>query len=198
MEGFWKALYHMTGKVYIPNEALDSSLKILHISDTPSMIYRSIIRVIKRIQPDILVHTGDVVDDIKLEMLPQHIKKYRARARDFFHDLTPHVKDRLIVVPGNHDSTKVLNVIKGVEVYEEGSILYAYDMRIGLSHKPENLPDSCNYYMYGHCKTNFNDSKYLNGIDSMSVLKVQEDKVIKLFYPTGTDDYRLRRSKTGI
>ncbi|KXG75729.1 metallophosphoesterase family protein [Thermotalea metallivorans] len=198
MGELWKVLYYLTGGIYIPNEIKDSSVKILHISDTPSMIYNDLIGLVKIVKPHILIHTGDIVDDVKLELLPQHVQKYKARANYFLKALSHHVQDRMIIALGNHDHREVLHPIPHMEVYEEGKVLELYGMKIGLAHRCERLPETCDFYMYGHCKTCIGDESYLNGIHHINIIKVENREVIKLFYPSGTDDYRLRRSKMGI
>lgn len=193
-----KILYCITGKIYVPGDLIDSSVKILHISDTPSMIYKDILKLLKMVQPDILIHTGDIADEVKLEGMPQQIARYKARAADFLRSVGRYVKERIIIVPGNHDDEKVIGSIRNIEVYKEGSIIEAYGKRIGLAHMFDRLPENCDYYMYGHDKTVVDYPGYLNGLDSISILKIEKNETVKLFYPKGTDDFRFRRIKIGI
>ncbi|MFZ5969021.1 MAG: metallophosphoesterase [Bacillota bacterium] len=198
MQKIWEVVLHLTGGIYIPEEVRDSSIKIIHISDTPSMIYSDIYRLVKIINPDVLIHTGDLVDDVKLEMLPQQITKYKARANDFLKNVSNHTKDMVVVVPGNHDEPKVLTKQREIKIVEEGKVFEKYNMKLGLAHYFERLPKDCDYYLYGHSKVDHVEDNYLNGIDFINIIKVEEGKVFRLLYPSGTDNYRLRRNKLGI
>ena len=63
---------------YIPKELLEN-LKgpiLLHISDTPVDIYKYIFRIVEKLKPQIIVHTGDLVDNIKLEKYKDKIIQY--------------------------------------------------------------------------------------------------------------------------
>ena len=50
---------------------IDGRDMILHISDTPSTMFPYLRRAIRRLRPAWVVHTGDLVDDIKLENRPE-------------------------------------------------------------------------------------------------------------------------------
>ncbi|HHI00115.1 MAG TPA: metallophosphoesterase, partial [Thermococcus litoralis] len=50
----------------LPKELLESGeAKIMHISDTPDNIYPFILNLIEKSRPDYIIHTGDLVDNIK-------------------------------------------------------------------------------------------------------------------------------------
>ncbi|QCX33517.1 metallophosphoesterase [Caloramator sp. E03] len=198
MDNIKKILFNLSGKIYTPKYALGDYTKILHISDTPTTIYGSIINLAKKTNPDILIHTGDVADDIKLQMAPQLLNSYRVKVTRFLSSLTPYIKDRIIIVPGNHDNIDILKSINSVEILKEGSILNINDFKIGLSHSFNNLPKECTFYLYGHDKTLSNKKEYLNGIYYINIIDIERKKVIELSYPSGTDAYRTRKKKTGI
>lgn len=198
MERIKKFLFNLAGEVYIPKYASLKYKKILHISDTPTVIYGSIIRLIKNINPDILIHTGDVADDIKLQMAPQLINSYRVKVTRFLSSITPYVKEKIIIVPGNHDDFEILKSINSIELIEEGSILNINGINFGLSHEFNNLPKKCNFYLYGHDKTITNKKEYLNGINNINIIYIEDNNIIKLNYPSGTDAYRTRKKKMGI
>lgn len=57
----------LLNKPYIPAELADTKGPLLlHISDTPQEIYPYIIKFVQMLQPSYIVHTGDLVDNIKL------------------------------------------------------------------------------------------------------------------------------------
>lgn len=198
MEEIWKILRHLTGGIYVPDELKNMSIKIMHISDTPSMIYRDLIRLIKTVKPHVLIHTGDIADEVKLEMLPYHVQKYKARANHFLKSISPYVQDRIIITLGNHDCREALHPLTKLEIYEQSTLLDIYGIKISISHYYEKLHAESAFFMYGHCRGNNDDPRYLDGIDSINIIKVDNLEVIKLLYPAGTDDYRFRKSKIGI
>ena len=198
MKTMWKVLLHLTGGIYVPEELKDMSVKIMHISDTPSMIYRDIIRLVKTVRPNVLIHTGDIADEVKLEMLPYHVQKYKARANHLLKAVSPYIKDRMIVTLGNHDCKEALHPLPKLEVYEGSHALDICGIMVSVSHYYDQLYEGSEYYMYGHCRVKTGDQSYLDGIDRINIIKVESKEVIKLLYPTGTDDYRFRRSKMGI
>lgn len=191
-------LYHFTGQILIPECVENMSVKIVHLSDTPSQVYKSIIRFVSKVQPDILVHTGDIADDIKLEIMPSLIESYRYSANYLLGQLTQHVKQKIIIVPGNHDNIEVLDIRKNMFVYREGTIIDLHGISVGLAHKLDMLPSGCYYYLYGHDRSAGYDGRYLNGIEYINLIDPANREVLKLRYPTGTDDYRLKRTKIGI
>lgn len=198
MEDFLKCLYYITGNIYIPQKVNISGIKILHISDTPYAIFDRIIKMVRKIQPDIIIHTGDISDDIKLELMPEFIEKYKKQAGYLISELERYSKDKLILVPGNHDNIKELKLSPKTTVVEEGNTIVLYGLKIGLAHDVERLPPNCDFYLYGHCRTCDHKAEYLNGINSINIITIPEKKVYKISYPFGTDDYRYKRKKIGI
>ncbi|MCX7884082.1 MAG: metallophosphoesterase [Caloramator sp.] len=198
MEKIKKFLLNLVGEIYIPECASLKYKKILHISDTPTVIYESIIRLIKNTNPDILIHTGDVADDIKLQMAPQLINSYRVKVTRFLSSITPYVKDRIIIVPGNHDNIEILKSINSIEIMNEGSILNINGINFGLSHDYHGLPKKCDLYLYGHDKFMTDKKEYLNGIYNINIIYIEDMNIIKLSYPSGTDAHRTRKKKMGI
>lgn len=198
MNIFKNTLSNLFGDIYVPKDAMGNYIKILHISDTPSSIYRSITRLVKKVNPDVLIHTGDIADDVKLEMVPKLIESYKARANRFLSDLSPFVRDKIIIVPGNHDDIDALDRRINVDVVQEGQTVNLYGVKIGLAHKSENLPSGCSLYMFGHKKTDIKDNRYINGIDNISIINIDNLSVIKLYYPYGTDNHRMRQRKIGF
>lgn len=198
MEEIIKITYHLFGGIYLTNECKLPGRKIVHISDTPSMIYGSIVKIIKKIMPDYIIHTGDIVDEVKLELMPQLVERYKIRANDFLEILSEGAGKKLIIVPGNHDRIEVLNLQSNVDILKEGDIITIENIIIGLSHDFNKLPEGCHFYMYGHNKDGSGMYRYLNGINFINIINIDEKTVTRLLYPIGTDDYRFKKGKIGI
>lgn len=198
MNRILKMLYYINGKIFTPDELRGPSKRILHISDTPFPVFSSIIKFVSKLKPDIVVHTGDLVDDIKLEMCPKQAGKYKKLADSLLQSLSSCVGDRMIIVPGNHDKPDILSIPNNVSILHEGSILEINGLTFGLAHKFENLPEGCDYYLYGHDLSPGENEYYLNGIYKINIIDIDKLKILKLPYPAGTDNYRLKRIKIGF
>lgn len=197
MEKIFATAYHLFGGIYVSSECREPGRKIVHISDTPSMIYGGIISIIKKIMPDYIIHTGDIVDEVKLELMPQLLERYKIRANDFIRVLGQCAGEKLVIVPGNHDKVEELKLSEKIEICNEGEKISIGSITIGLSHDFKKLPEECDLYMFGHNKAKGNE-EYLNGIDYINIVNIDSKKVIRLLYPLGTDDYRLKKGKIGI
>ncbi|KRQ87881.1 hypothetical protein ABG79_00046 [Caloramator mitchellensis] len=193
MEDKLKVLYHIFGGIYVPRDIVNSGA-IVHISDTPSFIYNSIIKMLEKIKPKTIIHTGDIADDIKLELRPQLIDVYKKESNKFILQLSNH-SEKVYIIPGNHDSIENLTIPDNVEVKYEGETIKIDDIKLGLAHKFENLPDNVDLFLFGH-DLNSGDFRYLNGIKNINVIKGRKE-IIKLCYPIGTDNYRLRKNRLG-
>ncbi|MCX7695282.1 MAG: metallophosphoesterase [Caloramator sp.] len=198
MKQFINTLYFLSGRIYVPTYLLGRKNILLHISDTPSNIYPSIIKLTKKITPKYIVHTGDIVDNIKLELYPNRQSEYTNYASMFINELVKYTSNSLIIVPGNHDNIDVIKNLDKVNIVEEGNSISIENLSLGVSHTINNLPKhKCDFYLYGHDKSQ--DTKnHLNGINSINIIDISTKEVFHLKYPLGTDNYRLLRTKIGI
>lgn len=198
MKQLLQFIHYISGQIFIPEELRNPSKRILHLSDTPSHIFRTVVKFASILKPDIIIHTGDMVDDVKLELYPGQAGKYKKWADSLLYSLSPHVKDKIIIVPGNHDRTDLLVMPQNAFIMDEGTVLNIDGVSIGLAHKFENLPAGCDYFLYGHDMIREEDSKYLNGIYRINIIDMNNSTVVRLPYPAGTDDWRMKRTKIGI
>lgn len=179
----------------LPAEFHDSNeLKIMHISDTPESIYSHIYKMLSYSQPDIIIHTGDLVDNLKLENQPEElIPVYKQKSADFINNLEKLTAARIIYVPGNHDNLEVLeeNTSRS-EIFAEGSVLELDGIKIGLAHYPEKLPDNVDINLFGHNKieNESKNTKFLNGILNINYLLLPSKTDYKINYPWIVDQGR--------
>lgn len=178
----------------IPEEVINTAeTKILHISDTPRSIHKKIIDLVAIINPEIIIHTGDLVDDIKLEFNKWEINRYEKYANRFLEALNTTKAKTIYVIPGNHDTTDVLNKYKKIKIILPGSTIDIQGRRLSLGHINEELTSGGDYYLFGH---NFDDSPYgkiqssLNGVKYISVLLLPSEKIFSLEYPWYTNHDR--------
>ncbi|MFP4066673.1 MAG: metallophosphoesterase [Spirochaetaceae bacterium] len=168
---------------------------IVHISDTPRMSYPFVLRIARQLRPEYLIHTGDVVDDIKLENRPQEIRAYSREVAGFLSRLEATPVGAIYLVPGNHDAPGVLedNSSRAVTV-PEGAKLHIAGLSVSVSHHYDvNIGDG-DFYLYGHTPSPAHHrrgrTECLNGIAGVTVIEVPSRTLHILPYPAGTDDVR--------
>ena len=61
-----RLLARLSGSLSIPPEARRVSCALLHVSDTPSVFYPDLARLLVAVRPRFVVHTGDLADEIKI------------------------------------------------------------------------------------------------------------------------------------
>ena len=171
-----------------------NELKIMHISDTPESIYDHIYKMLNYSQPDVIIHTGDLVDNLKLEDFGDELLPlYQKKSAEFISNLEKLTAARIIYVPGNHDNLSIIEKNKNrSEIMAEGSIIEFDGVKIGLAHYPKNLPQKADVNLFGHNqKQDFeNNNKYLNGILNINYLLLPSKIDYKVSYPWTVDQGR--------
>lgn len=172
-------------------------LKIMHISDTPEIIYSHIYKMLSYSRPDVIIHTGDLVDNLKLENEGERlISAYQKKSAEFINNLEKLTSARIIYIPGNHDDLDIIKANKErSELLTEGSILELAGVKIGLAHYPENLPYDADINLYGHNEENFEgNNKYLNGILNINYILLPSKDDYRVSYPWIVDQGRQYKS----
>jgi 3',5'-cyclic AMP phosphodiesterase CpdA len=178
---------------------MDGTGKVLHISDTPTCMYGYLARFLRRVNPSVVIHTGDLADDIKLEIYPGEAEKYRAAARRMVDILAaPHRK--VILAMGNHDKRELLPALPSqCIICDNVTDIMLYGQKFRVSHFFESVEGSpARYNLYGHSLEHPSFSEegetrcYLNGMESMRLIGPGSD-VAAFDYPWGTDSARLTR-----
>lgn len=180
-------------------ERTDGTGKILHMSDTPSSIYGYLSRLLKRVNPSVIVHTGDLADDIKLELYPGERERYRAAVRRLMNILqAPH--RRVVLALGNHDERELLPWLPRDCIVCDGAEDMAFrGQAFRISHYPDELLlRPARYNLFGHCAAppSYDDDSgrhFFNGLEWMRLIDPDSGEIQLLRYPSGTDDARLLR-----
>ena len=134
-------IYQISGQIYVPSRIKDTKKnKILHISDTPYHIYAPINKLINSIKPDYIIHTGDMVDDIKLEMCHSKIEAYKKSVARLIRIFECSGARGIYIAAGNHDDREFLKYLAGqFNIIEENQVVQIDGMTFELSHKRENI-----------------------------------------------------------
>ncbi|MFW5976685.1 MAG: metallophosphoesterase [Bacillota bacterium] len=186
---FKRFFKRVMGQVYIPEEVKETEETILlHISDTPENIYSYILTLINELSPDIIVHTGDLVDNYKLGLGLSEIR-YEKKVTELLQGLENCDSKRIYIIPGNHDSRQVLEKhTEKVIIKDEGSIINIEGQKVGMSHYLERLSLDTRVNLYGHNKKYFEhkDIIFLNGILNINIILFPSLKIFFIPYPGGT------------
>ncbi len=190
----------LSGRVYLP-ETLRTRLNdeggamLVHVSDTPWEIYGWIRKLLRRVNPRYLVHTGDLVDDIKLEYDPHKRDRWKARSRQLLDILEGNGSRTVYVVPGTHDDPELLEAISGASRVVEAGQREIGGRSFYLDHYGPDGEARAEFDLYGHegrPKAMQTDrGRLLNGLSSASVIDLSRGTVYAVSYPMDTDRYRL-------
>ncbi|WP_053957669.1 metallophosphoesterase [Inediibacterium massiliense] len=205
MINFKKLFYSITGNVYIPPEILHTHEEILlHISDTPVNFFSPLKRILHQLKPDYIVHTGDLVDNIKLEIYPYRLEEYKKNVKSLIQIVESSSAKEIYLTIGNHDHKEtVQQFIKKSFIIEKRQTITIQDHSMDIGHFPNKTsPSSIKYHLFGHdltLHTQINDKKiYLNGLSTINIIFLNSGKIFTLPYPYGTNDSRMCKSKIGF
>ncbi|WP_457741653.1 metallophosphoesterase [Thermococcus sp.] len=167
---------------------------VMHVSDTPENVYPFLRMLIEEYKPDVIIHTGDLADNIKLERRPELKPLYAGSLRKLARILKGSGA-RLYIVPGNEDDEKTLREFFGDSLVEPGTVMEIGGKKLALGHCWRDVVDKeADFKLYGH---NFKViPRGLNAILGVNFIFLPSGRVVKIGYPTGTDTargYKLRR-----
>lgn len=169
---------------------------VMHIGDTPESVYRFVEKLIEDYSPEVIIHTGDLVDNIKLERKPWLKPAYIAGLRKLAHILKGSGA-KLYIVPGNEDDVELVKKFFGESVVNPGSVVEIEGRTLALGHSWKDVADkNADFKLYGH---NFKAiPKGLNAVLGVNFLFLPSGRVVRIDYPVGTDTARGYRLWRGL
>jgi len=195
------------GSIIYDDMIIHEGVKVLHITDTPTTGYGAIINLINKVAPDYIIHTGDLADNIKLEIYPEKIDLYKKKVKNFLLTLD-RMDCKSYIVIGNHDDPSFINeLLASVEIVEAFKQINICNKNFLITHKLEDIIsedaviESSDYILHGHSfyDEKFNDhTKVLNGLEGIYLIYPEEEKIYYIDYPVGTNDSRMQRFGTGL
>ncbi len=202
---WWMPFYGIFLGIYVPRELrVPGGETVLHISDTPSTVYRALGRLVRELAPRWIIHTGDLADDIKLELTPGELPRYRKKLLELKNALSACAGRNMVFVTGNHDHEPTVK-----EFFPESLVFFGKGRTelcgagFNLSHDRAGLGEPpLKYNLYGH-EPSLQDGEaeglfFLNGLSGVHVIIPSRDKIFCLPYPGYVDDGRLARRKRGL
>ncbi|MDY0234823.1 MAG: metallophosphoesterase [Gudongella sp.] len=205
MQKFNKLFDSLRGRIDINNSlVLNKNPLLLHISDTPSQFYPELKRIIKLINPQYIIHTGDLADNIKCEFKPSLLTKYKHEVKKLLKILNSSNTENIYLTLGNHDDYDFINKNKGrMKLYENVGEISINSLKLLFSHYPDYIKTTpADIYLFGHDivpQSVFSDLYIsLNGVNSINIINLETLEITCLNYPLGTNEARLNKNKIGI
>lgn len=125
---------------------------VLHISDTHSASYRYYQRLIDEIKPDVIVHTGDLADELKAGRI-ESARQYWRNTAPIIIEILENTPARVIIVPGNNDLEDELKTfVHHAEIKPRNTTVELYNKKFLLCHELNRMDETiqADIYLYGH------------------------------------------------
>lgn len=202
----WRLLYRrLFLGISLPVNAEQLRGKIaLHFSDTPSTFYGVMRRLIRFFEPRCIVHTGDLADDIKLELRPGELPLYRRKLTELVSVLSTVQRNRIVLVTGNHDDEEsVREFFPDSSVFIKSGRIHMCGLDLNLSHEAEGLQTPyTRFNLFGHAPLPEEPLRegllFLNGLHAIHALHIETGEVLSLEYPGYVNDARLNKRRIGL
>lgn len=178
---------------YIPKELLDDieGPIILHISDTPVDIYNYIFRIIHILKPQFIIHTGDMADNIKLEINKNRIDCYSKGVTKLIDGLEKNELSKIYYVLGNHDDYKTISKLTKRGIILEEGLITIDDCKLIVGHYHKEYSYKVDFNLYGHSSEpghyKNKGTNGLNGLLNINIIDLSNKRVFHLDYPMGTN-----------
>lgn len=202
VENIYSGFLSLFNYPYIPKELLNE-LKgpiLLHISDTPVGIYSYIFKLIDFLNPEFIIHTGDMVDNIKLGNYRNKLGRYHYEVAKLVEGLEKHEQSQIYYILGNHDDYETVNKLTKRGIILQDGIVNINNCKIAVSHYYKEHSCKVDFNLYGHCfepgHYKNNETVGLNGVLNINIIDLSTKEIFHLDYPIGTN--RLRLMEPGV
>ena len=138
--------------VSVPKEITESkACKLLHIGDTHSEAYPFYEELIQKVRPDIIIHTGDFVDEVKVGRMINTEEEYSTGLRKIAEILRNSGAAAIYAVPGNNDIPELIKeYLPFAQYVEPNSQITICDITCTLGHECYNTTKESQWSFYGH------------------------------------------------
>lgn len=195
---------YFRGQIHIPVGLQNRQEPILvHLSDTPEEIYGALETFLKRLAPEYIVHTGDLVDNIKLEKQPFLLDLYEKKVRKILDICDRLAKVKTIIALGNHDYETIVKAYSSCEIIAGVGEKEIYQWQMVIGHKGLDVREVAgDYHLFGHDMlvptAHYHDKWYLNGLEHIHVIGLESGKIYFIEYPKGTNSSRMKLGRFGF
>ena len=128
----------------------EKGLKILHIGDTHSAYYPFCRQIIRLVKPDVIIHTGDSADEIKVGRIPGTEESYLSKVRMLM-DILKESGSTVYWNTGNNDlPEEVAKMAPFLHIVEPDTVVQIGGQNICLTHAREQITKEADMHLYGH------------------------------------------------
>ena len=125
--------------------------RVLHIGDTESQSYPFFRALIAKARPNIIIHTGDMADEVKVGRIPGTRDEYLHKLAVISEILNASGAEEIIIVPGNNDLPgEIARHIPTAKIVSPGSTVTVDGMEVRLSHSAKGFASGTKWGFYGH------------------------------------------------
>lgn len=137
--------------IELPDELKETTQKkLLHIGDTYSVTYPYYKQLIQEIKPDIIVHTGDTADEVKVGRIPETKEEYLTKVQVLL-DILKESGSKVYWIPGNNDlPEEIAKRAPFIEIVQPDTVLEIEGIKICVTHSKEQITQKASVYLYGH------------------------------------------------
>ena len=125
---------------------------VLHIGDTSSSDYGYYKTLIENVKPDVIIHTGDLADELKAGRIESVRAYWKVSARVIL-NIMEQSGARVIIVAGNNDLEQELKSMSTKsEIAPRNTILEFFGKKVLLCHEINRMDENAEaeVFLYGH------------------------------------------------
>lgn len=139
-------------EISLPDWVTDRSGEILlHIGDTYSKSYPFYKALIDKVKPNVILHTGDMADEVKVGRKPFTKSEYLNKISVICSTLDKSDAERLIIVPGNNDlKDDISALVPRAQIYSEDTVITLGERECRIGHSVLNMTFDKEWSFYGH------------------------------------------------
>ncbi len=124
---------------------------LLHIGDTFSGKYAYFRALMQLVRPEILVHTGDMVDEVKVGRIPGTRYEYLYKLRFLLQDMAACGAEKIYVTAGNNDlPEEICRLCPTLTLLPENTVIQAGSFTFRIGHDGARFPADTDFTLYGH------------------------------------------------
>ncbi len=145
------------GDIALPGGFDSRGRYLLHIGDTLSRDYPYYRALIEKVSPEVIVHTGDLADEVKVGRIPGTEGEYFFKLGKLLEILGASAARRVILVPGNNDLPREMaQMAPFAEVVRPGARFQEGRFHFQVTHIGAGKESDADFMLYGHSLRNEN------------------------------------------